>query len=315
MNEYNSYEIKFIIDNYNDMSARDISKILNRPLSSVQCKVQELGLLKESCPMAKWNDDEIEYLKNNYNTKSNKELSIILNRSESSVRVKISKLGLKRESQFYFDKNKFENILTEEDAYWLGFLYADGYVCISNRSRWLGIELQYRDKKHLSKLNKFMDGNIEVKTFNKKSPSSENICKMCSISFSSKNLVENLINKGCVQRKSKIIRFPFDKMKTSLYKHFIRGYFDGDGSLGKYFISKKYRVRASITCGSIDFLNDIQHILNNENIYCGISSDRGSYKMFFSGEENIKNFLDYIYKDAIVYLDRKYEKYISIYNA
>lgn len=48
--------------------------------------------------------------------------------------------------KYKFDENFFENIDTEEKAYWLGFIYADGAVF----KRTLSIRLSTKDIHHLS---------------------------------------------------------------------------------------------------------------------------------------------------------------------
>ena len=53
-----------------------------------------------------------------------------------------------------FDEHSFDVIDTEEKAYWLGFLYADGNV--SNTKNEVGITLQSSDIKHLYKFKTFL---------------------------------------------------------------------------------------------------------------------------------------------------------------
>ena len=62
------------------------------------------------------------------------------------------------------DENYFECIDNEEKAYWLGFLYADGFI-ESKRgtySQKFGIMLSYRDRKHLEKFNKCLNSNYVI---------------------------------------------------------------------------------------------------------------------------------------------------------
>lgn len=78
----------------------------------------------------------------------------------------------KHKSTYFINENIFEKIDTEEKAYWLGFIYADGYV--STNTYAFGIELSIKDIDHLIKFKKFLswDGEIKIsKThqFNSKS--------------------------------------------------------------------------------------------------------------------------------------------------
>lgn len=310
---YTEKEIKFLKSNYQNMTIEEIAKALGKTYSCVFSMARKLGLSKTGCKNNKWSEEEISFIKEHYRDMTTNEIAEFLNRSPKAVHVKKSRLGLKNEPIYSYDRNKFKKIMTEDDAYWLGFLYADGYVCHTEHSWWYGVELQYRDIGHLRKLNKYMSGNMHIDTFYKKSPTSDNICKMCRLAYYSKQLVINLVNSGCVQRKSKIITMPFGIVPDELMRHFIRGYFDGDGSCGIYQHSERKHLRyprAKITCGSHDFVNQLKEYLNNVDIRCGIiTSKEENYDMFFSGKDNVVNFLKYMYDDSHIYLDRKYEIY------
>lgn len=306
-NKYSEFEILFIKNNYQKLSAKQIADSLNRPLSSIQDKISTLNLKKEKCSNAKWDEDEIEFLKNNYESKSYDEMSKYLNRTEKSIKIKAHKLGLKK-SGIYYSHNKFKEILTEEDAYWLGFLYADGYVVESTHS-YFGIELQGSDDNHLRKFNKFMNGNAAIYYRDRKSPHSENCFTVCSIMFSGKDLVENLKNKGCVPNKSFIIEFP-EFIEGDLMRHFIRGYFDGNGSLGKY--NKGRYLRATISCASYNFVASFKKYLEKLEISSSIYKDKNCYKLYIVGKDCPKNFLKYIYNDSNIYMDRKYKQYLNL---
>lgn len=310
---YTEKEIKFLKFNYQNMTIEEIAKALGKTYSCVFSMARKLGLSKTGCKNNKWSEEEISFIKEHYRDMTTNEIAEFLNRSPKAVHVKKSRLGLKNEPIYSYDRNKFKKIITEDDAYWLGFLYADGYVCHTEHSWWYGVELQDRDIGHLRKLNKYMNGNMHIDTFYKKSPTSDNICKMCRLAYYSKQLVINLVNSGCVQRKSKIITMPFGIVPDELMRHFIRGYFDGDGSCGIYQHSERKHLRyprAKITCGSHDFVNQLKEYLNNVDIRCGIiTSKEENYDMFFSGKDNVVNFLKYMYDDSHIYLDRKYEIY------
>ena len=115
----------------------------------------------------------------------------------------------------------FDSIDNEEKAYWLGFLFADGYVSL--KTNLIELSLQLNDKNHLEKFKLFISAkqNITEDSFR------------CRITISNKHLKETLINLGCTPQKSNNIRFP--KIDKNLYPYFIRGYFDGDGSISRNF--------------------------------------------------------------------------------
>ena len=65
--------------------------------------------------------------------------------------------------KYQYNDNYFELIDTEEKAYWLGFIWADGYIWESNKQRRLRISLNHKDKCHLENFRKSLNGNMEIK--------------------------------------------------------------------------------------------------------------------------------------------------------
>ena len=99
------------------------------------------------------------------------------------------------------NKEYFKNIDTEEKAYWLGFIYADGYIIKSEKNYELGIELNYKDVEHLNKFNSIFNNYYKV-TKRIKSYNSVDILngheptnkksEMCLIRVYSKSIYEGL---------------------------------------------------------------------------------------------------------------------------
>ena len=157
----------------------------------------------------------------------------------------------------------FEIIDTEEKAYWLGFLYADGSV--GSKEDKIELGLAEKDLKHIEKFRDFM--NITNKISYRESTRSYRI------SFRSSKCKQDLINKGCIPKKSLILEFPNEKqVPNNLIKHFIRGYFDGDGSIAK----NKNKVRATII-STEDFCWGIKNYLDSININSKIYHCKSQY--------------------------------------
>jgi intein/homing endonuclease len=132
----------------------------------------------------------------------------------------------------------FDVIDTEEKAYWLGFIYADGYI--ETESNRFGIGISIKDYGHLVKFNSFMKylgNNIKTKISKQKYKGELKEKEICFWRVSDKHLKESLIKQGCFEKKSLILEFP--KIPAKLVKHFIRGYFDGDGCVS-YYQNKTY---------------------------------------------------------------------------
>ena len=197
----------------------------------------------------------------------------------------------------------FEIIDTEEKAYWLGFLYADGSVGSSEAKIELG--LAEKDVKHIEKFRNFIGINNKI-SYREKT-------KSYRYSFRSQSCKEDLIKQGCIPKKSLILKFPtVDQVPLKLIKHFIRGYFDGDG----WFTNTDNCFQVGLI-GTEDFikgfLDNIKNI-NKDNKIFNVHREDGAKRYIFSAYQDVLNFLNWIYKDANIYLDRKYEHYIDFIN-
>lgn len=197
----------------------------------------------------------------------------------------------------------FETIDTEEKAYWLGFLYADGNVRISNNSYKVELALKESDLEHLIKFSNFMDLKKHPKYILKQ--------KAYKVFFGSRKVVEDLINKGCVTKKSLILEFPnYEVVSKEMMPAFIRGYFDGDGSISLTKTKLTYRANISII-GTKEFLTGLLNELNIVEVPILKKDKRhlnNTFYVQFRKQQGIE-FLNYIYYNANIYLDRKYSNY------
>lgn len=192
----------------------------------------------------------------------------------------------------------FDIIDNEEKAYWLGFLFADGYV---SRNTEFELSLGLKDVLHLEKFKKFLsyEGRIYI----------DNKIGRCRLQFGDPQIVSSLKQKGCVNKKSLILEFPTEEsVPSKLIRHFIRGYFDGDGSIGK----PEMPIDVSIL-GTLPFLEKFNKTasLLSANI---IHKDKRHHHLVFISEfcgDNARNFCKYIYTDATIYLERKYNRYLK----
>ena len=219
----------------------------------------------------------------------------------------IRKVG-KSNIKYTQDNDFFKIIDTEEKAYWLGFIYADGYITKRNELR---INLSADDEDHLHKFYNAIKSNREIKYTQKKM--NGNIYKQAYAYIASGDFVKHLISKGCTNNKSLTLKFPIsDILPEKLVNHFVRGYFDGDGSIHVSKVNntghKNYRLSF---VGTEDMLNNIKNILNCSHLKL---EDRGSfYCLQINGNIQVLKILDeFIYRDANIYLDRKYKKYLEL---
>ena len=187
-----------------------------------------------------------------------------------------------------------ENFFSEWNpvmAYVLGFWFADGYM---RKEKSYRILFSGKDKDILLKIRKafYSDHPIRLEV--------RSNCYF--ISFCSKKLYENLIKLGGLRCKSKIAAFP--KVPEKFLPDFIRGYFDGDGSVFfvKYIRTKDKRftkeLRTNFTSGSRQFLNNLMEILNKEIGLplkkLGVFNNGGSLKLGY-GMKDSDALLRYMY--------------------
>lgn len=201
------------------------------------------------------------------------------------------------------DETVFDVIDSEEKAYWLGFLYADGYI--SKRDNAVELSLQLTDYEHLEKFMKFLKRANTVKTDSFR----------CRLSFTNKHIHNQLINLGCTTQKSLTLTFPNkDIIPKHLLKDFVRGYVDGDGCI---YIFQRKTAKIALPgfniLGTEAFLKSLQKEMNwrRNKIYKKLGQEARTIN--YAGYYVIE-MLDALYKDSTIYLNRKYEKYLKLQN-
>ena len=305
-------EIQFLKDNFESTLFCELSKVLGRTEGAIRAKCFDLNLFKNS----PWTDDEVAYVKENYMEMKTSDISKILNRTMSAIELKAKKLGLKK-YPYTCDYHYFDEIDTEEKAYWLGFLTADGWINKNdkNNAGVTGIELQYSDINHLKKFNKSIGGNYKITDRWKSCPIStkdkEKKHHLCCVRIFSLTMYNSLVNKGFTKDKSFDYHVP--GLRDDLIKHYVRGYFDGDGCL--CFTNQSFHINFITASKMLN--DDISKILKLENFHFTESNylndyNTTMYKIDIHRQQDKINFLDWIYQDANIYLDRKYKKYLKV---
>lgn len=253
-----------------------------------------------------WSEDQMKYIISEY--KKGKTLSALgreFGVSYSTIRNLLKRKGIKTEGNkhnFPRDEFYFSNIDSKEKAYWLGFLYADG--CVHSNSN--EISITSKDRDHLEKFRKAIKSNNKIGESVDRRFSS--LPKIYHFSIKDKQLKSDLIKWGCVPNKSlsltKIPNIPRD-----FVSHFIRGYFDGDGSLHWLNGAKNFRISF---VGTAPFLKDIQKELG---LSLSLGQQAGNQSKYFqvAGRKQVPMILDYIYKDSDenIRLTRKYKNYLD----
>lgn len=192
---------------------------------------------------------------------------------------------------------------SEEFAYFLGFFYADGYNNIKKGK--ITITLKCLDKEILNIFSSLFFGNRPISEYSVRCQTNKS--KVCSLVIGSRKLSNLLASYGAYQNKTFKIRFPL-WLGKNLQRHFIRGYFDGDGSITK--CGKTYGLNIA---GNNEFNQLLRNIIYKETgINFGIIPHGKITVLYKGGNRNTKLFLDWLYRDCFIRLSRKYDRYLEL---
>jgi len=186
-------------------------------------------------------------------------------------------------------ENFFDNIVTETQAYWFGFLWGDGYV----DNKGIVLALKESDVDHLKRFQEALYSNHVLKYEKEK--------KSYRLEISSHRLAQSLKKAGF-----RTVIPP--KVPPPLIHHFIRGIFDADGSISH---QRKNEFEVSITSGSKELLKWLSDVLTSA-LNCKkrkILKDNSAWRIRLGGTDLVRGFRDFIYADATVCLPRKYVKF------
>lgn len=217
-------------------------------------------------------------------------------------------------SKYTLNKDYFKQIDSPDKAYWLGFLYADGSIQErKGGGRLLELSLAEADAHHLEKFLNSIGANNPIKHRISKYKDKE--YPSCRVFIYNTEFCNDLINLGCTIRKTYTIQFPTNDIVPKEYmRDFIRGLFDGDGCIA---YGNNGTTLFSTFTGMEHMVQELSSYLVSEDIIHKIPlihHDKRSKacSIYIYGDNN-KYFLDYIYKNCDLYLDRKYNKYMDFY--
>lgn len=201
-------------------------------------------------------------------------------------------------------KTKFGNTLyfqaidTEEKAYYLGYLMADGNVSIYNGQYCLKLVCKIEDRE-------IIDGFLSaIQSENKPYIYKTGDKEYIRVSLSSVQAVKDLIKLGVIPKKSGFECIP--DINPSLIRHFIRGFFDGDGivSIGKSCSRSGFIAPKQMCCDILQLIG-----MDAKIISCKTNVDK-SY--FLIGKKKSRALFDYLYEDCNIFLKRKRNKMETI---
>lgn len=220
---------------------------------------------------------------------------------------------------------------SKEKAYWLGFLYADGCILEYKNSKThklkamgLQLSLSSKDKEHIQLFLDCIESNAPIKSpivkLGEKTYETSKVTLCCT------DLCRDLINLGCVPRKTFTLKFPdFSDVPEKFLSSFIAGYFDGDGSVGRYESYTKRKTKKGISLinvkcpnftilGNEEFLIGMNNYLHTQGINTVIRKYKSNiYEIRVTSIKEIRNFFEKIYRNSNICLDRKYRNFLKYY--
>ena len=207
----------------------------------------------------------------------------------------------------------FKCVNTEEKAYILGFICADGHI---ERDR-LAIIVSIKDRDILEKIRYAMHSNHPIKEVQRINPykrTDRKVLTLVKLMIGSAKLVKPLLNMGLTTNKTytlngNILRY----IPKYLMRDFLRGYFDGDGNVffgRRYNSGYKYNINI---CGNEDFLlKSFQtYFPSNNKLYKDLYSKQ-CYVWKISQKDKVRDFMYYLYYNSSIFLQRKYNEYRKI---
>lgn len=234
-------------------------------------------------------------------------------------RMNIERTPSKFNRKYSLNETYFDIIDNPNKAYILGLLYADGSNNISKST--ISISLQEEDGYLLEAIRNEMqsDKPLEYLDYSNKHDYGYNYKNQYRLLLFSSHMCHTLNNLGMMPNKSLKLEVP--NLRQDLYPHFIRGYFDGDGSLCvRHTADGLFRSITTIT-STEKFCRKIQSIIKESidipcgNIYDASCKNGITRVLTISGRIQNQKFHEWIYKDADLYLQRKREKVNDLYVA
>lgn len=207
-----------------------------------------------------------------------------------------------------FNEDYFEKIDTEDKAYFLGFIVADGNISKDTNC----VKIIQKETYVLYEFKKYIQFEGEIYTSKNRNIS--------TISISSEKTKKDLHNLGLFSNKTMTVQYP--NVPEHLQNHFMRGVFDGDGCISIHHDKRDNsdRGQVNICSGSIEFINTyVDNLVKYANVKRNnIRCPKGTYYLIdWGGLTDVENIYSFFYKDATVFLERKkatFDKVVYIHS-
>lgn len=315
--KWSQTEVEEILKKISQMNIQEMADYFHVTYNQMCDKIHKLGLKRKEASGEMWSQEEDTILQQHYEyAPRDYILEALPNREWNPIQQHAKKvLNLDRKSRDnIFCDYRFFDTWTEKSAYILGFIMADGYLAIrsegSSQSR-LRIVVAAFDADIIYKIAAALKFRGLISFLNHKDKKTVE----CNISIQNIWLLQQIKNKGIpVLNKSYVATFPTD-IPDNMIRHFIRGIIDGDGFVvwRKRYSSlrnKDYDYFQIGWCGTQDIVQQVRDHLPFDCNNNAVTKNTGSadYYCHISGKKAFQ-ICEWLYKDATIFLDRKYEAY------
>jgi len=296
---------------YSNIPFSEISKQFDgKKEKNIRAAAERLGF--KGRKVNQWTEEEKRYMIENYSNTLNEDLGKKLNKTTFAIQSYAQKLDLKKDENFhylrkydvYIDKMHENN---PDFCYLVGLLMADGHIDQKRNKCALG--LKESDLPLLERLRDEFGGyiNSTQKKMNGK------VFKGYRWWMNGSDVIEVLNQYELFQNKTFRTKVS-NKIPSHMMRHFVRGYFDGDGCICHYSKNKIQRVTFT---GEEDFLFSIKNVIKNfeietkDNIRKGSGKNK-SFNLNYNSKEQLPKIYNLFYKDANIYLERKRIKFDQV---
>ena len=217
-------------------------------------------------------------------------------------------------------QNFFEKIETEIQAYLLGFYAADGNI--NEKRKTLRIHLQSSDSELVYLYKDLISPDARLYTIKEHDVKGRNgqtvrAHESIGVDINSSKICNDLVNLGIGYNKTYCdLKIP--NIDETLIRHFIRGYFDGDGTISgwyckadlKWHKNERVRIQATICGKTKSILNEIKSFLLKNDINSSMCfTNRDQMWVLSIPKSQLKKLYNLFYKDSYFYLSRKFNKF------
>ena len=212
----------------------------------------------------------------------------------------------------------FSKIETELQAYLLGFYAADGNI--NEKRKTFRIHLQKQDSELVYLYKDIISPDARTFTVEEHKTTGRNgqevnAHESFGVDITSAKLCADLVNLGIGYNKSySDLHIP--EIPESLVRHFIRGYFDGDGCITIWLSKEKgksdrVRGKFDICAKSASILNEFIKFFATHDIKINLNYLKRDdmYRISTSSKKELEKIYNMLYKDSNFYLSRKFNKF------